>query len=308
MWVCVSVPETHTHTHKRIHTVSHVPPCWHPHWYHTLSTLSWLCFSQSLQAKDNFNYWWAAEQWKWGLHWLRRATIDFAHYVHENVSILCRSACPPPAAGDKEPVHCACLICVTEVVCAKIDVAFRSTVCGPCWGLLLPVCLSLLSPGRQELCAMGSQDLHQYRCWLCMLVFSCFCFCLFFMSKWEIEGLSTDIIKYLDVQELHITHLCRWFQNTATLKTFFENWIFWLYPVILNHIHSSIASDISRDCNFKSNCHNADCFQSLKHNLDDQFFKKHCNFLQWHLFRELVRKQIIKVLFPWRCAISIFTF
>lgn len=143
-----------------------------------------------------------------------------------------------------------------------------------------------------------------FACW-CFLVF---CFCLFFMSKWEIEGLSTDIIKYLDVQELHITHLCRWFQNTATLKTFFENWRFWLYPVILNHIHSSIASDISRDCNFKSNCHNADCFQSLKHNLDDQFFKKHCNFLQWHLFRELVRKQIIKVLFPWRCAISIFTF
>ncbi|KAK1902729.1 Obg-like ATPase 1 [Dissostichus eleginoides] len=37
------------------------------------------------------------------------------------------SACPPPAAGDKEPVHCACLICVTEVVCAKIDVAFPPT-------------------------------------------------------------------------------------------------------------------------------------------------------------------------------------
>lgn len=114
---------------------------------------------------------------------MRRATIDFAHYVHENVSILCRSACPPPAAGDKEPVHCACLICVTEVVCAKIDVAFRSTVCGPCWGLLLPVCLSLLSPGRQELCAMGSQDLHQYRCWLCMLVFSCFLFLSFFHEQ-----------------------------------------------------------------------------------------------------------------------------
>lgn len=76
---------------------------------------------------------------------MRRATIDFAHYVHENVSILCRSACPPPAAGDKEPVHCGCLICVTEGVCAKIDVAFHSTVCGPCWGLLLLVCLSLLS-------------------------------------------------------------------------------------------------------------------------------------------------------------------
>lgn len=169
-WGCVPHTCTHTLTHKRIHTVSRVPPCWHPHWYHTLSTLSWLCFSQSLQAKDNFNYWWAAEQWKWGLHWLRRATIDFAHYVHENVSILCRSACPPPAAGDKEPVHCACLICVTEVVCAKIDVAFHSTVCGPCWGLLLPVCLSLLSPGHRELFAMGLQVLHQYRCWLCMLV------------------------------------------------------------------------------------------------------------------------------------------
>ena len=206
VWGCVPHTHTHTHTHthihKRIHAVSHVPPCWHPHWYHTLSTLSWLCFSQSLQAKDNFNYWWAAEQWKWGLHWLRRATIDFAHYVHENVSILCRSACPPPAVEDKEPVHCACLICVTEVVCAKIDVAFHSTVCGPCRGLLLLVCLSLLSPGRWELCVTGSQDLHQYRCWLCMLVLcrnSCFDF---FLE--QIEGLSTDIIKYLTSQELHI--------------------------------------------------------------------------------------------------------
>ena len=204
--VCATYTHTHTHTHthihKQIHAVSHVPPCWHPHWYHTLSTLSWLCFSQSLQAKDNFNYWWAAEQWKWGLHWLRRATIDFAHYVHENVSILCRSACPPPAVEDKEPVHCACLICVTEVVCAKIDVAFHSTVCGPCRGLLLLVCLSLLSPGRWELCVTGSQDLHQYRCWLCMLVLcrnSCFDF---FLE--QIEGLSTDIIKYLTSQELHI--------------------------------------------------------------------------------------------------------
>lgn len=48
------------------HTASHVPPCWHPHWYHTLPTLSWSCFSWSLQAEDNFNYWWAAERWKWG--------------------------------------------------------------------------------------------------------------------------------------------------------------------------------------------------------------------------------------------------
>lgn len=78
---------------------------------------------------------------------MRRATIDFAHYVHENVSILCRSACPPPAAGDKEPVHCACLICVTEVVCAKIDVAFHSTVCGPCWGLLPPCVSQFTEPG-----------------------------------------------------------------------------------------------------------------------------------------------------------------
>lgn len=118
---------------------------------------------------------------------MRRATIDFAHYVHENVSILCRSACPPPAAADKEPVHCACLICVTEVVCAKIDVAFHATVCGPCWGLLLPVCLSLLSAGHQELCSTRSQGLHQYRCWLCMLLLcrdSClFLFVFFFLSK-----------------------------------------------------------------------------------------------------------------------------
>lgn len=174
-----------------------------------LSTLSWLRFSQSLQAKDNFNYWWAAEQWKWGPHWLRRATIDFAHYVHENVSILCRSACPPPATGDKELLHCACLICVTEVVCAKIDVAFHLTVCGPCWELLLPVCLSLLSPGRQELCSAGSQGLHQYRCWLCESLL-CRLSCSVFLNKlkdWvEIRqtGVSNLMIasKYLPLWKL----------------------------------------------------------------------------------------------------------
>lgn len=142
---------------------------------------------------------------------MRRATIDFAHYVHENVSILCRSACPPPAAGDKEPVHCACLICVTEVVCAKIDVAFHSTVCGHCWGLLLPVCLSLLSPGCQELCSTGSQGLHQYRCWLCMLLL---CRNSFFFLQ-QIEGLSVVIIKYLTGQELHIIHLHRRLKNKS---------------------------------------------------------------------------------------------
>ncbi|XP_077947192.1 uncharacterized protein LOC120834281 isoform X2 [Gasterosteus aculeatus] len=72
------------------------------------------------------------------------------------------SACPPPAAGDKEPAHCACLICVTEVVCAKIDVAFHSAVCGPRGGLLLPVCLSLLSPARQQL----QRVLHEFSCCL----------------------------------------------------------------------------------------------------------------------------------------------
>lgn len=215
----VSLTVCTRHTHKRIHTVSHVPPCWHPHWYHTLSTLSWLCFSQSLQAKDNFNYWWAAEQWKWGLHWLRRATIDFAHYVHENVSILCRSACPPPAAGDKEPVYCACLICVTEVVCAKIDVAFHSTVCGPCWGLLLPVCLSLLSPGRQELCSTGSQGLHQYRCWLCMLLLCRNSCCFFSWANRRIECRYNKV--FSTGQELHNINSRRWFWNTSSnfLKT-----------------------------------------------------------------------------------------
>lgn len=189
---CAHTYEYVYQTHPKIHSQCHVPSCWHPRWYHTLSTLSWLCFSQSLQAKDNFNYWWAAEQWKWGLHWLRRATIDFAHYVHENVSILCRSACPPPAAGDKEPVHCACLICVTEVVCAKIDVAFHSTVCGPCWGLLLPMCLSLLSPGLQELCSAGLHGLHQYRCnvesacpYCVEILVLFFLLVFFFLSKWK---------------------------------------------------------------------------------------------------------------------------
>lgn len=106
-----------------------------------------------------------------GLHWLRRATIDFAHYVHENVSILCRSACPPPAAGDKEPAHCACLICVTEVVCAKIDVAFHSTVYGPLLGGSSSVCVSVYQAQPAEsLLAMGSQDLHQCRSRLYMLV------------------------------------------------------------------------------------------------------------------------------------------
>lgn len=56
----------HTRTHEQTRTRCPVPPCWHPGWYHMLSTLSWLCFSQSLQARDYFNYWWAAEQWKWG--------------------------------------------------------------------------------------------------------------------------------------------------------------------------------------------------------------------------------------------------
>ena len=106
-----------------------------------------------------------------------------------------RSACPPPASGDKEPVHCACLICVTGVVCAEIDVAFHSTVCGPCLGSSPSVCLSLLSPARCSGCNLGrgiyiDTDVGWARCY-CVNVSE------------GIKGLKAVIITSLTCQELH---------------------------------------------------------------------------------------------------------
>lgn len=36
--------------------------------------------------------------------------------------------------GDKGPLHCGCLICVTALVCAEIDVAFHAAACGSARG------------------------------------------------------------------------------------------------------------------------------------------------------------------------------
>lgn len=85
----------------------------------------------------------------------------------ENVSILRRSGCPPPAAGDKAPLHCGCLICVTALVWVEIDVAFHRAVLWACTGGFRPLrfCLSFAKgPQRVEHINKHKRDLHQYRC------------------------------------------------------------------------------------------------------------------------------------------------
>lgn len=85
----------------------------------------------------------------------------------ENVSILRRSGCPPPAAGDKALLHCGCLICVTALVWVEIDVAFHRAVLWASTGGFRPLrfCLSFATgPQRVEHINKHKRDLHQYRC------------------------------------------------------------------------------------------------------------------------------------------------
>lgn len=98
------------------------------------------------RTTENFNYsrsCWAAALIEEGNNW-------FCPLRGENVSILRRSGCPPPAAGDKALLHCGCLICVTALVCAEIDVAFHAAVCGPVQGGSTPCASVSVLPRAAE--------------------------------------------------------------------------------------------------------------------------------------------------------------
>lgn len=89
------------------------------------------------QTTENFNYTMILEAESEGAALIAEGNNWFCPLRGENVSILRRSGCPPPVGGDKTPWHCGCLICVTALVCAEIDVAFTRPHVGLRGGLFL---------------------------------------------------------------------------------------------------------------------------------------------------------------------------
>ncbi len=83
---------------------------------------------------ENFNYSGILGAESEGLALIEEGNNWFCPLRGENVSILRRSGCPPPVGGDKRPLHCGCLICVTALVCAEIDVAFHAAESGSAGG------------------------------------------------------------------------------------------------------------------------------------------------------------------------------
>lgn len=113
------------------------------------------------QSTENFNYTRILEAESEGAALIAEGNNWFCPLRGENVSILRRSGCPPPVGGDKTPWHCGCLICVTALVCAEIDVAFTRPRVGLRGGGLF-----LLAPPSRihsDLWEPFEKDLHQYR-------------------------------------------------------------------------------------------------------------------------------------------------
>lgn len=126
---------------------------------------------------ENFNYSGILRAESEGLALIEEGNNWFCPLRGENVSILRRSGCPPPVGGDKRPLHCGCLICVTALVCAEIDVAFHAAACGS--ASVVGVCSSAprLRSTRSAECRSHQQtwgDLHRYRYLPCICSTGCF--------------------------------------------------------------------------------------------------------------------------------------
>lgn len=93
--------------------------------------------------------------------------------------------------GDKRPLHCGCLICVTALVCAEIDVAFQAAACGSAWGGLF-----LCTPVSDPLGALSAAHISKHE-GICIDTDMCLAFVPQDVSK-ENKGVCNDVLDLLN--------------------------------------------------------------------------------------------------------------